>query len=117
MSKKSKIFSVCIVVVLMLIMLYYFSFVSMNNLPNGELIETYHSPFSECKIEMYICQGNATTGYSVRGCVVYENGKSKNIYWEYHKTDADVSWIDMDNVIINGKKINIRNELYDWRRK
>lgn len=89
---------------------------SMSHLPEGELIGVYDSEFSECTVNIYRCNGGATVDYSIRGEVIYKNDKTKNIYWAYHEQDADVKWIDDQTVCINGRTLNIYNDIYDWRK-
>lgn len=89
---------------------------SMENLPEGELIKSVYSDNQEYKINIYLCGGNATTDNSIRGEVEKNSSEEKrNLYWEYHCDDADVEWIDEENVKINGKEININTGVYDWR--
>ena len=88
---------------------------NMNNLPEGELKNTVVSPSGKCILNMYLCDGGATTDYSVRGEVVYDNGEKRNIYWNYHCEEFEVSWIDDETVLINGIKLNIFDDEYDWR--
>ena len=41
--------------------------------------------------------------------------KEKNIYWNYHCTEAKIEWSDEDTVIINGIELNVTNDTYDYR--
>lgn len=43
-------------------------------------------------------------------------GKTRNIYWEYRNSDAEVEWIDETTAIINGRTLNILTDSYDWRK-
>ncbi len=115
-----KLFLTSGVVVLFLILiglgLYWCFFCSMKNLPQGEMINSFPSPYSDCKLNIYLVNGGATTDYAIRGSIVYENGRQKNIYWNIHEYEATVNWIDKDNVAINGVQLNIRREVYDFRK-
>lgn len=89
---------------------------NMNDLPKGEFMDSFKSPDSTYTVNSYLCSGNATTDFSVR-CEVVKNktGETRNIYWDYHQEEANVKWLDDENVEINNHKINVINESYDWR--
>lgn len=90
---------------------------SMEKLPKGELLNTYPSPNEEHQINIYLCDGGATTDWSIRGELVEcQTQISKNIYWCYHEKDADVQWVDNETVMINGRSLNIHSDVYDWRK-
>lgn len=88
----------------------------MERLPKGELIDVIRSDSDKYKINIYLCSGNATTDYSIRGELEdKESNEKKNIYWEYHCEEAEVEWIDDVTVVINGHKLNVLKDTYDWR--
>ena len=89
----------------------------MENLPEGELIETVYSPDETYKINSYLVSGNATTAFSVR-CEVIEiaTEKVRNIYWNYRCERAEIEWLDNINVRINGVDLNVQTDSYDWRK-
>lgn len=97
--------------------LYVRYFVSMSALPEGELIGEYPSTVSDCSVRFYRCTAGATVDDSVRGEVVFQNGKTKTVYWAYHESEADVQWLDGETVSINGRILNIYRDQYDWRRE
>lgn len=118
MKKGLKIlFGVLICIVMFSGALYYHFFVSMSSLPTGELIGEYTSSSSDCSVRIYRCRVGATVADAVRGEAVFENGKRKNIYWQYRESDAAVRWIDSETVSINGRILNIYHDKYDWRRE
>ena len=88
----------------------------INNLPQGELIDTVYSPDETYAINTYLVNGGATVDFSVR-CEVVEKSsdESRNIYWEYKCDTADIEWIDDTTVKINGKELNVLTDSYDWR--
>ena len=88
----------------------------MDNLPEGELILSSDSPNGQYRVDAFLCSGNATTDFSVR-CAVIEisSNKSRNIYWQYHQETAEINWIDETTVKINGIKLNVITDAYDWR--
>lgn len=89
----------------------------MSRLPEGELLGEYPSFSAVCSVNIYRCSAGATVADSVRGEVVFENGKRKTIYWAYHESKADVQWLDGETVSINGRILNIYHDKYDWRRE
>ena len=96
---------------------YWYFFASMLCLPKGEPVASYASPYSDARLEVYRVDGGATTDTAIRGCVVYDNGKGKNIYWNYHESEADVQWLDAETVQINGTVLNIHHDVFDFRRQ
>jgi hypothetical protein len=67
---------------------------------------------------MYIVEGNATVATTVRGELLKnKKGTKKNIYWDYRITDTNVKWVDPDTVSINGHKLDVEKDIYDFRRE
>ena len=110
-------FAVLVCIVMLSGGLYVRYFVSMSALPEGELIGEYPSSFSDCSVRLYRCSAGATVDDSVRGEVVFQNGKTKTVYWAYHESEADVQWLDGETVSINGRILNVYRDKYDWRRE
>ena len=89
---------------------------AMKNLPEGTFVESYDSPNSNYTINIYLCNGGATTDFAIRGELIDNlNEEEKNIYWGYHEDEADVNWIDEENVVINGRTLNVLKDVYDFR--
>ena len=86
-------------------------------LPAGELMASYPSPNGENVVNMYLCNGGATVDFAVRGEVVYQSGRKKNIYWQYHEQDAWVVWWGSDTVTINFQMLDIHRDVYDYRKE
>ncbi|WP_243524849.1 DUF5412 family protein [Bacillus pseudomycoides] len=78
----------------------YWAFFDMNRLPR-----------------VYVTNGGATTSYAVRGELVCneQNNKTKNIYWNNRENTANITWNDNDTVIINGHKLDVPNDKFDFR--
>lgn len=96
---------------------YHFMF-SMSNLPKGEFISKFDSPNKTYTIEIYRVDSGATTSYSIRGELVNnKSNKRKNIYWAYKIDKAIVEWESNYVVVINGERLDVRKDVYDWRRK
>ena len=88
----------------------------MTNLPKGELVKSYESPNSNFTINIYLCNGGATTDFAIRGELVdHHTTNTKNIYWGYHEEKADVNWIDKETVVINDRTLNVLKDTYDFR--
>nr|WP_315990307.1 DUF5412 family protein [Desulforamulus aquiferis] len=39
------------------------------------------------------------------------------MYWNYREDHADIKWIDNDTVIINGQKLDVPYQTFDFRKK
>lgn len=88
----------------------------MEGLPEGDLIDEISSDSGKYTINIYLCSGNATTDFSIRGELEdTESNEKRNIYWEYHCEEAEVEWIDDVTVVINGHELNVLEDTYDWR--
>lgn len=96
----------------------YWAFYDMNRLPKGDLISEQQSPNGTYTIKAYITNGGATTSFAIRGELNYNKIKKspKNIYWNYRQDNATIEWVDDTTVIINGHKLNVINEKFDYRR-
>jgi hypothetical protein len=51
--------------------------------------------------------------------ILYNKAKKnpKNMYWSYREENANISWVDDTTVIINGHKLDVLHDTYDWRRE
>lgn len=107
---------ITLIVGLLSIFVYTF-FISMENLPKGELLTEESSPDGKYTVKAYITNGGATTSYAIRGELVFneKNGKLHNIYWNNREEIAEISWVDNDTVIINNHILNVPEEKYDFR--
>ena len=105
-----KILLICLIICAV----FAFCACSMNNLPQGTLLEGYASPDGKYVLNTYLVNEGATVDYAVRGELVSEK-ETKNIYWDYHVDNAQVSWIDNENVSINGHVLNVNTDVYDYR--
>lgn len=76
------------------------------------------SPNNAYTLEAYKVNGGATIDYSIKVYKLSNNtisGKTL-IYNKYHEYDAEIKWINNDNVSINGIVLDLsKNERYDWR--
>lgn len=116
---KSKKRATILVFIVALIYGIYFIFFSMgiNRLPKGELISEVESPNREYTVKIYISETSLSAS-AVRGELNYNNSnkRPKNIYWDYPKKTADIEWVEADTVVINGHRLNVLKEKFDFRR-
>lgn len=105
---------IILVIIILLIIFIFNSRLIMLKLPTGEYIESLTSPNDEYTLKAYRYSGGATMDWSVRVEIVNNNtNKVVNIYWKYHEKDANMRWIDNENVEINGIKLNIYKDYYN----
>ncbi|WP_407920415.1 DUF5412 domain-containing protein [Gottfriedia luciferensis] len=95
----------------------YWAFFDMNRLPEGDYLTKETSPNGEYTLKTYVSSGGATTSFAIRGELVFNkrNKKTKNIYWNYRESTADIEWIDNDTVVINGHTLNVPHDKFDFR--
>lgn len=98
----------------------YHFFYSMNSLPKGEFLCESTSPQGTYTVKLYVSI-TALSSDAIRGELINnETGKSKNIYWEYSRYIRrynEITWESDNVVIINGKMLNVKKDIYDFRRK
>ena len=109
------IISLSIVVLIALGSIHHFFF-SMNGLPHGEFLSKSISPQATYQVKVYLVSA-AMSPDAIR-CEVVTNDtkKTQNIYWGYREDSAEISWENDNIVIINGKKMDVRKDTYDWRK-
>jgi len=95
----------------------YWAFFDMNRLPTGEYLTGETSPNGKYTVKAYVTDGGATTSYSVRGELVFneKDNQTKNIYWNYREDTANISWADTNTVIINGHTLDVPSDKFDFR--
>jgi len=106
------------IVALMLVLLYLvnWAFFDIQRIKGEEVLTKSISPDSQYTVTAYLNNGGATTDYAVLCSVVnHETGKSRNIYWNYHCEEADITWKDKDTVVINGVELDVDKDSYDYR--
>lgn len=95
--------------------LYYYGY-SMATLPTGEYIGESTSPNGLYTIKAYVCVAALISDRVRCELINNTNGKTKNIYWEYRECYAEIYW-ESDNIaVINGIKLNVEKDIYDFRR-
>lgn len=108
-----------IVLVLLSVLLLNYFFMSMSRLPEGELLTTTSSPDEQYTVNIYVSKSGATVADAVRGEVVNHKNedKAKNIYWQYRESEAEVIWITNHIVSINGVDLDVRKDVFDFRKE
>ena len=93
----------------------YWAFYDMDRLPPGEYLTEETSPDGTYTLKAYV-SGTSLSADAVRGELVFNNnGKAKNIYWNYRESTAEINWLDEQTVIINGHTLDVPHGKYDWR--
>ncbi|MER2191271.1 MAG: DUF5412 domain-containing protein [Solibacillus sp.] len=94
----------------------YWVFFDMNTLPTGEYLTEETSPDGTYTLKAYVSVTSLSSD-AVRGELVFnkQNGKTKNIYWNYRESTANIEWLDNKTVVINGYTLEVPNERFDFR--
>lgn len=90
-------------------------FGDINNLPQGSLIDSSISPSGKYTVNAFLCDGGATVDYAIRCSITDSEGKTRNIYWNYHEKTVKIEWLDDNTVSINGIVLNVETDKYDYR--
>lgn len=94
------------------------SFFNIQRINGQEYLTESTSPNGTYTVTAYLNNGEATTGYAVLGTLKNnKTGKNKNIYWQYRCEKAEMEWLNDETIKINGIELNVKNEIYDYRRK
>lgn len=117
---KSIFMAICIVGILFLGLLgygVYWAFFDVNRLPRGEYLTEESSPDGNYTLKAYVVNGGATTSYTIRGELIFnqKNKKAKNIYWNHKEDGAVIKRLDNDTVIINGHSLDVHKDKFDFR--
>ena len=94
----------------------YWAFFDMKRLPPGEYLTEETSPDGTYTLKAYV-SGTSLSSDAVRGELVFNkrNGKTKNIYWNYRESTAQIEWLGNKTVVINGHTLEVPKGKYDWR--
>lgn len=94
------------------------AFFDIQRINGDEYLTELSSPNGTYTVTAYLNNGGATTSYAVLGTLENnEDGQIKNIYWQDRCEEAEMEWLNEDTIVINGIKLNVNNEIYDYRRK
>ena len=119
MKKKTRIILVIsLIVVCSVSFAYaiYWAFFDIQRIHGQDVISESISPNKAYTVTAYLNNGGATVDYAVLATVVNNSSeKSKNIYWQYHCENVDITWINNETVCINGVTLNVIKDTYDYR--
>ncbi|MZP31336.1 hypothetical protein GTO91_16670 [Heliobacterium undosum] len=106
-----------VIVAVLLLTFGYIMFFTLRLLPEGHYMTETQSPDKSYTIRFYICDDDPLSADSIRGELMNnQTNVKKNIYWEYRFRELHVDWIDNDTVLINGHRLRLPGDTYDWRR-
>ena len=96
----------------------YYLFFDINRIRGQEYLFSSSSPTGEYEIAVYRNNGGATTGYAYL-CVVTDNKtqKKRNFFWDYRLDGVNIEWLNDCTVSINGRKLDVRSDSYDFRKE
>lgn len=118
---KKNLIIISIIIVTMVGAIAYainWAFFDIQRIDGQKYITESNSTNKTYTVTAYLNNSGATTDYAVL-CTLKNNnnGKTKNIYWQYRCEKADMEWLNDETIKINGKELNVKNEIYDYRRK
>ena len=103
--------------------LYYYFFNSMESLPQGEFLCESTSPQGTYLVRLFRTNPALSAGGTRGEVISHKTGRRRTIYWEYNRNldevgsaGKEILWESDDIVSINGKRLKLPNETYDWRR-
>ena len=97
---------------------FNWAFLDIQRISGQEYLNESTSPNGAYTVTAYLNNGGATVDYAVLGRLKNnKSGKIKNIYWQYHCEKAEMEWMNNETLKINGKELNVKDEIYDYRRK
>lgn len=112
----SVVLSVALIITLTFGWIFYHFMWDTQSVAKGECLQRVDSPKKKYRANVYEGTGGATVDFSVIVEIEHlDEGTTKNIYFEYHKKDVKVKWISETKISIDGKKLNILKDVYDWR--
>lgn len=88
-------------------------FYNMEDLPVGEKALTTVSPDGSFELSFYVV--DTVLGSAVRGETLQKDGTRRNVYWQTSAITAAVSWVDDENVSVNGNTFNAKSGSFDSR--
>ncbi|OCB01081.1 DUF5412 family protein [Clostridium beijerinckii] len=118
---KKRFIIICIIIATMVYGIVYainWAFFDIQRINGQEVLNNLTSPKGIYTVTTYLNNGGATTNFAVLGVLRNnKNGETKNIYWQYPCNKADMEWLNDEKIKINNIEINVKNQIYDYRRK
>lgn len=113
-----KVLKIILILILLFFFFVYWLFFDMNRFFYGEFLNEFLFFNWKYKFKFYLCNGGVIIVFVIRGELCYKNGlKIRNIYWNYLEDKVDVKWINNYVVIINGYRLDIFKEFFDFRKE
>lgn len=120
--KKTAAFKIFYIAALFITLVNVFFFVKdafffkMSDLPNGKFAASLDSPNGVGKVSMYRVENSL--GSAIRVQYNSTDGKKHtNIFWQTDIDNADMEWINDENIKVNNIMINVaKGGYYDCRR-
>lgn len=121
-SKKRKVFWISSFFVLTVAIVFVFLwnwYYDLERLPKGEVISESVSPDGKFTIKAMNSDAGATTSLAILCELQYNDGSKPNkiIYFQNKVEKASIIWESNDIVSINGVKLNVPDDVYDYRKK
>jgi len=118
---KKKLINMSIIIAILICgtaYLIYWAFFDIQRFQGQNYLCESTSPNGQYTVTGYLNNGGATVDFAVLGVLKNNNnGKEKNIYWQYHCEKVKLEWVDNKTIKINGRELNVENEIYDYRRE
>jgi hypothetical protein len=101
-----------------LFMMINYLFFNIDRVPEGEALAEKTSLSGAYTVVTYVINAHTTVAPAVRGEVIYhdEQDKLRNLYWAYRIEKGEIEWINEHVVSINGMKLDVRKDTYDFRK-
>lgn len=93
-----------------------FFLVDIDVVPKEDYISKSTSPDQAYTIRFYRAYGGAKVYFAMLGITENKDGEKRRMYWEYPcRETKEVKWTN-DTVTINGTKIRIWSQVYDFKK-
>lgn len=105
-----------VVILTGIISFLHFQQCNMENIDEGEFIESISSPNKDYLLNSYFLDGGPISGNGIRVELVNKKtNRVKNIYYDYPVNSVNMEWVDNHTVKINDHIMNIYKDTYNWR--
>ncbi len=115
---KEKGYKILLLFLALFIFLFIYKFFyDTQNIAEGELLEEIPSYNNNYTLKSFLINGGSLSADAVRVEIINNNnGKQRNIYFNYPENSVEIKWVDEETVEINGIILNIFRDTYDWRK-